>query len=293
MTRVLLTGAAGQLGQALQATAPAHLEVIAADRSRLDVTSAAAVDAACAEVTPVIVINAAAWTDVDGAQERADAAFAVNRDGAANVARAARDCGAWLLHLSTDYVFDGTSTGPYHPEQSPRPLGTYGESKLAGERMVRVLLPRRSLVLRTAWLYGPTGSNFVLTMLRLMRAGQPLRVVADQVGTPTSTHSLAAAIWQLCTGLDAEDHTGIGHYTDAGVASWYDFAIAVQEEAVALGLLGTPVSITPVATVDYPTLAPRPSWSVLDSREVWAQLAQPPPHWRVALRAVLEAIARG
>lgn len=285
---VLVAGAGGQLGTELIRLAPAEYRVVALARSALDVTSGTAVAAAVRRYAPAWVINAAAYTAVDAAEDDAATAFAVNRDGAGHLARAARAQRARLLHLSTDFVFDGSACRPYRPEDRPAPLGVYGRSKLAGEQAVRSVLGAEALIVRTAWVYGAHGRNFLRTMLRLMgERGDGLRVVADQVGTPTAADGLAAALWSAV----AIDARGILHWTDAGVASWYDFAVAIQEEALAAGRLRRPVALHPVATEAFPARAARPPFSVLDKGRAWACLAPPPEHWRSALRRVLRCVA--
>ncbi len=282
--KVLVTGAGGQLGRALVAAAPAGADVTALDRGHLDIADGAAVASCVASLRPDIVVNAAAWTAVDAAEREAAAAYAANRDGPEQLARALREGGGRLVHVSTDYVFDGRAAAPRRPDDPTHPVGTYGASKLAGERAVRCVLGTRACVVRTAWVYDATGRNFVNTMLALMQAGRDLSVVADQIGTPTSAASLAAALWRVCAG----DVFGeILHFTDAGAASWYDFAVAIQEEALALGLLRRPVAIRPVRTVDYPTLAARPAASLLDCTTTRVRLGLEPVHWREALRRCL------
>jgi dTDP-4-dehydrorhamnose reductase len=288
--KTLITGTTGQLGRALLAAAPPDVQVVPADRSVLDITDADAVTAFVAREEPALVINAAAWTAVDLAEQAPTEAFVANRDGPGHLARALRGSDARLIHVSTDYVFDGTASTPRRLEDVPKPLSVYGLSKLAGERVVRATLGARSLIVRTAWMYDAHGNNFVNTMLKQMRDGRSLRVVADQIGSPTSARSLAQAIWVASA---AEPFEGIAHCTDAGVASWYDVAVAIQQEALALGLLQAPVAITPIRTIDYPTLAARPPCSVLDCTETWSRLALTPVHWRDALRATLEEMPLG
>ena len=285
--KVLVTGARGQLGLALAATAPAGTGLEAFDIDGLDITDAAAVRSACERLAPHAIINAAAYTAVDRAEQAREAAYAVNRDGVAHLAAAAAACGARLVQVSTDFIFDGARGHPYLPEDPARPLGVYGASKLAGEEALRASEARDWLILRTAWVYSAAGGNFAKTMLGLMQQGRPLRVVADQVGTPTWTGGLAKAIWQaLDTGL-----AGVHHWTDAGVASWYDFAVAIQEEALAAGLLERPVPIAPIRTEDYPTAARRPAYSVLDKTATWQKLGLTAPHWREHLRAMIGELA--
>ncbi|MBO9574361.1 MAG: dTDP-4-dehydrorhamnose reductase [Sphingobium sp.] len=283
--KVLVTGAGGQLGQALQASAPAGARIVALGHSALDIGDADAVAATVAGHEPDLVINAAAYTAVDKAESDAEAANRINGAAPGHLARAARVAGGRFVHVSTDFVFDGSSGVPYAPDHPTAPLGVYGASKLAGEEAVQAADPD-ALIVRTAWVYGVIGHNFVRTMLRLMAERDEVRVVADQVGTPTFAGSLAQAIWDL----SAAGAGGIHHWTDSGAASWYDFAVAIQEEALAIGLLNRTVPVIPIATSDYPTPARRPSYSVLDKSAAIAIVGSAPPHWRVNLRHMLGAI---
>lgn len=288
--RALITGAGGQVGLELQATAPSGWVVAACPAERLDVTQADAVHAAISAFRPGVVIHAAAYTEVDAAEANADRAWAVNAQGTVHVAEAALEAGARLLHLSTDFVFDGAQGRPYAPGDDPRPLGVYGRSKLEGERAAMRIMDRQALIVRTAWVYSRHQRNFVLTMLRLMAAGGEVGVVADQVGTPTWAGSLAEALWAAAGRADL---SGVVHWTDAGVASWYDFAVAIQEEALEAGLLNRPVSVRPLRTEEFPSRARRPPFSVLEKGGSWEALGRTPPHWRVNLRRMLQALARG
>src|SRR6185437_2631452 len=215
-----------------------------------------------------------------------DTAQRINADGAGHLAMAARECGARLIHLSTDFVFDGAASDPYRPDSTTRPLSVYGRTKRDGERAVLAALPEHSTIVRTAWVYAATGANFLRTMLRVMRANGAARVVADQVGTPTAARFLAEVLWQIA---GKSEIRGIHHWTDAGVASWYDFAVAIAEEGAELGLLSRDVAVTPLATSDYPTPARRPSYSVLDKSSL-APHGLSPTHWRKRLRGVLKEI---
>lgn len=285
--RVLILGSGGQLGWELQRTRPAAWEVTALTRAECDVRAEPEVRRAVVAAAPDLIINAAAYTAVDKAETEKEAAFAVNALGAAHVARAARERGLRLVHLSTDFVFDGLGSRPYRPGDPENPLGVYGASKLEGEREVLRIGDRGAVVLRTAWLYSSHGANFVKTMLRLMRERNELRVVADQVGTPTWARGLADAIWEIAARPDV---AGLCHWTDAGVASWYDFAVAIQEEAVAIGLLPKAAAILPITTEEFPTPARRPAYSVLDKSLLWRLLGTTAPHWRVSLRAMLQEL---
>ncbi len=283
--KVLLTGANGQAGQTLMHSALVdRYEVVALTRTELDITDADAVLQLLAGLQPDVIINAAAYTAVDAAETDADAAFAANARGPENLARGVQIHGGHLIHLSTDFVFDGSKNSPYMPADKTDPVGVYGQSKLAGEQAVRRILPERSAVIRTSWLYSRYGSNFVKTMLRLMKERDQLNVVDDQIGTPCSTTTLSACIIAAVE----KQSSGIFHWSDAGIASWYDFAVAIQEEAVLLGLLEYAIPINPIPSSAYPTPARRPVYSVLNKRGTLAALNCEQQHWRSALRLVLK-----
>ena len=283
--KVLITGANGQVGRALQARAPKQAVITTLGHADLDISNRAAVEAFVGQAAPDLIINAAAYTAVDRAEQDIEAAFAANHAGPDNLARAAALIGAKLVHISTDFVFDGQASSPYVPAHPLAPLGVYGQSKAKGEAAVLAHLPD-ALIVRTAWVYAAQGSNFLRTMLRLMSERPEVRVVADQMGTPTHADSLASALWALAeTGAQ-----GLHHFTDAGTASWYDFAVAIQDEALASGLLTKAVPIIPIRTQDYPTPASRPAYSVLDKTETYAALGAPAAHWRVELRNALSQL---
>jgi dTDP-4-dehydrorhamnose reductase len=282
----LLTGAGGQLGLALQRAAPAGIRIKAMSRSELDIADETAVRAALRALGPALVINAAAYTRVDDAETHADEAMRANGTGPAVLAAACRDSRAWLVHVSTDYVFDGSQNQPYPRNAAPNPLGVYGRTKLAGELAVANLLAGSSTVVRSSWVYSAGHRNFLTTMLQRMSAGKALRVVSDQIGTPTAASSLARVLWSF-----AERRTsGIYHWCDSGVASWYDFAVAIGEEAFAARLIAAPASVTPIAGSEYPTPAPRPRYSVLDKRDTEHALEVSAPHWRASLRETLQQL---
>ncbi len=281
--KVLVTGAGGQLGRALVAGAPAGAQVVAVDRAALDIADGAAVADRVARDRPDVILNAAAYTAVDRAESEEAQARAINGAAVDHLASAARAIGARLIHVSTDFVFDGASGSPYAPDAPTNPLSAYGRSKLAGEQAAGP----DALIVRASWVYAPTGGNFVRTMLRLMAERDEVRVVADQIGSPTYAPGLADALWRLAA-LDAR---GILHHSDSGAASWYDFAVAIQEEALALGLLDRAVPVIPIATADYPTPARRPAYSVLNKSATAALLGGPAPHWRVNLRRMLKEVA--
>jgi dTDP-4-dehydrorhamnose reductase len=284
--RVLVLGGGGQVAGAVVAAAPPEHCVTARSRAELDIGDEAAVARALADTRAEWIVNAAAYTAVDLAEDQPAQAIAVNDTAVGVLAAAASRAGSRLLHLSTDFVFDGNSSRAYRPDDQPNPLSVYGVSKSGGER--RVLNGEaRAIVLRTAWVYAATGRNFVLTMLRLLRDKEQVSVVCDQIGTPTWAGGLAAAIWGL---IEAGAPGGVYHWTDLGVASWYDFAVAIQDEALARGLLPRAVPVTPIPSAAYPTRARRPAFSVLDSAATRALIKVPARHLRHNLRAMLDDI---
>ena len=286
--RVLLTGAAGQLGHALRGTLPSGYELIATDYEELDISKRKTVRDQVAEINPACLINAAAYTDVDEAESNPETAYAVNKDGAVFLAQAASKVGARFIQISTDYVFNGRKATPYLPDDETDPVNVYGSSKLAGETGVRDALDDQCVILRTAWVYGASGKNFVNTMLKLIPERNPLRVVADQIGTPTWTGTLSRVIWRA---VERPELAGIYHYTDAGVASWYDFAVAIAEEAQQQSLLQRTAEIHPVTADQYPRAATRPAYSILDSSATWQDFEILPTHWRTNLRTMLQELS--
>lgn len=282
--KVLITGAGGQLGWELERSAPARSRVYALTKEKLDVTNRAQVESCLRELRPQIVINAAAYTAVDQAEAERARAYAVNAVGAENLARVAAAEGLRLVHLSTDFVFDGLKSTPYLPSDAAAPLSVYGASKLEGERRVLSIVAKDGLVVRTSWVYSTHGRNFVKTILGLLEEPRTLNVIADQIGTPTWARGLAQVVWEMAPRASLH---GIYHWTDAGVASWYDFALAVLEYGSELGLVRRGASIRPVQTIDYPLLAKRPAMSVLDKTATWNVLKRRPAHWRQALQSML------
>lgn len=278
--RVLITGAKGQLGGALQRCAPPEAVITAIDVAECDLTDTAAVRDVLRRAAPDLILNAAAYTAVDKAESDEATAQAINADAVAVMAEAMAAAGGKLVHVSTDYVFDGTAATPYSPDAARNPQSVYGRTKAAGEDHVRA----SDILVRTAWVYEAGGANFVRTMIRLMKEREELGVVADQIGSPTWATGLARTIW----GLVAKDASGTFHHSDAGVASWYDFAVAIAEEAHALGMIPRIPVIRPLTTADYPTPARRPAFSLLDSRGTRAVLGDEPVHWRTNLRLMLE-----
>lgn len=284
--RVLVTGAGGQLGRSLLLSAPEDWHVEGQSRQGCDISDAAWVARLLATGRPDVVINAAAYTAVDRAEDDRDAAMLANATAPGILAKACAERGIRFLHVSTDFVFDGQGDQPYALDAPTAPLGVYGQSKLAGEQAVSAAHPD-SVILRAGWVYSPFGTNFLRTMLRLHSERDELAVVADQVGCPTTAASLARALWAAA---QRPAVSGIHHWSDAGVCSWYDFAVAIGEEAESRGLIDRAAAVRPIATEDYPTAARRPAYSVLDTRASAVALQLSARHWRDELRATLNTM---
>lgn len=290
--RVLITGARGQVGHELLRRAPSGFEVMGLGASELDIGDAGSVESTLRQLRPRLIINAAAYTAVDKAESEPEQAYRVNRDGVANLARAAAEIGAPILHISTDYVFAGDAQQPYLETDPTAPSGVYGASKLAGEQVLAEIHPRH-LVLRTSWVFGAHGNNFVKTMLRLGRERDKLGVVADQHGGPTPADSIADALWQLASSYRSQGNLqwGIYHFSGAPACSWHDFAVEIFRQAGQMGLLERLPRVDAISTSDYPTPARRPAWSVLSCSRLEADHGIGQPDWREGLRRVLEELA--
>lgn len=283
--RVLVLGG-GQIARAVAAVVPGQHLVVTRTHTEVDIVDEAAIARTLSEVKADWVVNAAAYTAVDLAEDRPALAHAVNDAAVASLVRASANEGCRLLHLSTDFVFDGNSNRAYLTTDQPKPLSVYGASKLGGERHV-LDADALGIVLRTSWVYAAVGKNFVLTMLRLMREKDQISVVCDQIGAPTWAASAAAAIWGL---IETAAKGGVYHWTDLGVASWYDFAVAIQDEALATGLLSRTIPINPISSAAYPTRARRPAFSVLDTASTRASIDVQAQHWRHNLGAMLDEL---
>ncbi len=284
--KVMITGCNGQLGSELQASCPAYHELVCVDLPQLDISDDKAVSEFLKAQQPQVIINAAAYTAVDKAESDQALSYAVNADGAGNLARGAQQIGARFIQISTDFIFSGEQSSPYQPDDQPGPMAVYGASKLAGEQQV-LTENASAVIIRTAWVYSRFGGNFVKTMLRLMAEREELSVVSDQVGTPCWAAGLATVIWRF---LEREELQGIYHWTDAGVASWYDFAVAIEQQARELGLLEKPCTIKPISSADYPTPAKRPAYSVLDKTSCWQASGLEGQHWQLALGEMLQQL---
>lgn len=282
---ILVTGANGQLGSEMQrlgAVSPNNY--IFTDAAELDVTDAGAVRRATEQTRAEAIVNCAAYTDVERAEENEAAADRLNRLAPANLAAAAAATGATLIHISTDYVFDGRAHTPYTEQAPTAPLSVYGRTKLAGEQAVEAS-GCSYLILRTAWLYSAFGNNFLKTMLRLTAERESLKVVFDQIGTPTYAGDLALGIFSVIEGGQLRGHEGLYHFSDEGVCSWYDFAVEI---AAAAG--HDKCRIEPCSTAEYPTKAPRPAYSVLDKGKFKTTFGIEIPHWRESLLYCLKTM---
>lgn len=292
--KILLLGGNGQVGRELRRCLPSLGQVTVATRDGVGADAVADFDQPATlamliqQLQPDVVVNAAAYTAVDKAETDADAAFRVNAEAPAVIAQACASSGALLLHYSTDYVFDGGGQQPYRVDDITAPLGVYGASKLAGEVAIRQSRARHA-ILRTAWVYAAHGKNFLLTMLRLANERDELRVVADQIGAPTSAAWIADATTQiLMQGLPA---SGTWHLVAAGQTSWHGFAQVIVQEAHAQGLLARMPQVTAITTADFPTPARRPAYSVLDTASLQRDFGLQPPDWREGLRLTLRELA--
>ncbi|MBD2454939.1 dTDP-4-dehydrorhamnose reductase [Nostoc sp. FACHB-87] len=284
---ILLLGSNGQVGQELQKILTLQHKIIASARPEIDLTQPDSLRQIIRDIQPKIIINAAAYTAVDKAETEPELATAVNATAAEIIAQETKKLGSFLIHISTDYVFDGQQSQPYKETDATNPLNTYGKTKLAGEIAI-TQTTLHHIILRTAWVYGSFGkSNFVKTMLRLGKERPEIKVVTDQIGSPTWARDIAGVIAQIIPQLTPEI-AGTYHYTNSGVISWYDFAVAILEEAQQLGFPLTVQNIVPIATAEYPTLARRPAYAVLACGKISQVLGTHPPYWRHSLRLMLK-----
>ena len=282
---IVIVGAQGQLGRALVQTAPTGCNFVAVDRQALDLAQREQILPALIALAPTMIINAAAYTAVDRAESEADLAWAINAKAVIEMAALARYTGAKLVHISTDFVFEGTAQEPILPEAVPNPLSVYGASKLGGERA----LSTDDLIVRTAWVHAATGGNFVNTMLRLMAEREVVRVVSDQHGGPTWASHLAKALWELCD----VGATGIHHVTGQGATTWHEFAETIRAEAIVRGLLGVNAArVDAITSAEYPTAAKRPAYSVLDCASSEKLIGRRLSIWQDGLSAMLDEKAR-
>jgi len=282
--RILLTGKNGQLGTECRLVIPSDCEVIAVDRSRFDLTHPDAIAKTIREIQPDVLLHAAAWTAVDKAEDCEEEAFAVNATATEVLASCMAQLGGRMVFVSTDYVFSGEGEVPWQENDSVAPLNAYGRTKLAGEKAMAAHLGDRGHVVRTSWLYGRQGANFVRTMLNLMRSGRALKVVEDQVGSPTWAGGLAKALFALARASEAPT---MMHYTDEGIVSWFEFAVAIRELGLKHQLPLEESSVSPCPGTEYPTPAARPSWSPMHFSHAWGDLGILPSNWKQALEKAL------
>jgi dTDP-4-dehydrorhamnose reductase len=284
--KALIIGANGQLGWELTRTCPDNITFFGVDHPKIDLCDRSTINKWIHTTSPDCIINAAGYTAVDKAEKEKEKAFQVNHKGVENLALEAKKSNINLVHISTDFIFSGEQSRPYKPDDKPCPESVYGKSKLEGEMAVKTILDYKALVIRTAWLYSSHGNNFVKNMLNLMKGHSSINVIDEQIGTPTWAHGLANTIWIAVK----KELSGTFHYTDAGVASWYDFAVAIQEEGISSGILSRANPIFPVPESKFPTPAKRPINSVLDKQTMWQATGITPMHWRVNLRAMLKEL---
>lgn len=280
---VLIIGKNGQVAWELQQTCPSHIKVYAYGHNEIDITEPNSIELAIKEIKPTVIINAAAYTAVDKAESDKENAYLINAIAVEYLAKAATKHSIRLLHISTDFVFDGTKNTPYDVNDKTNPINVYGESKLAGEQAIAAYSPNNSAIVRTSWVYSNHGNNFVKTMLRLMSEKDQLSVVSDQIGCPTNASGLACFLWQLA---EQENLDSIYHYSDLGVASWYDFAVAIQDIALDFGILINKASILPTDSFSYQMDAKRPNFSLLLSNRLHLQ-----KNWRANLKESLRRYA--
>jgi len=285
---IVLIGANGMLASMLRKSAPQSVDLQLFDLPEFDITDAEQVDKTLTAIEPDVVINCAAFTQVDACETHQEIAFQVNGRGPGILAAVVRNIGAILVHISTDFVFSGVTNTPYLEEDPTAPLSVYGESKLQGEQAIFESGLTDYYIVRTSWLYGPGGSNFVETMIRLASERKELGIVADQIGTPTFTGDLAAAVWTLL-GLDG-DRTiaayGIYHYSNDGMCSWYDFTCEIIAQ-LREGDSKVVETINPIATADYPLPATRPAYSVLNKEKIIRETGLSIPCWQDSLRTYM------
>jgi dTDP-4-dehydrorhamnose reductase len=286
--RVLVTGAKGHVGRALGRTLPAGVQAFMLGREELDITEPEQVARTVARLRPDAIINAAAYTAVDRAEQEQQAACAANELGPRYLARAAAANGARLLHISTNFVFDGAASEPYLPTHAPSPINVYGVTKRDGEDAVLAELPERSVVLRTSWIYAPSGRNLLRALLDVFRERGGADVVADQIAAPTTADSVAEALWQIAAQPQLQ---GIHHWCDEGIVSRYEFAREIAAQALEHRVIDRPAVVRPIATADYPAPARRPLFSALDTRATQQALGIRPQQWQTNLRQVMSELA--
>lgn len=282
---VLLTGASGQVGRELVYTCPNNIKLVALDKYSLDISNHDNVNETLNKYKPDLVINAAAYTSVEKAEMEKKFAYQINKNGVSNLALACKANNTKLIHYSTDYIFDGEKSYPYTIRDKPNPLNVYGQSKLDGEKEALKIINENILIIRTSWIYSKHGNNFVNTMLKLMNENETIEVITDQTGTPTWARSIANITWEF---IRHPALKGIFHFSNSGSTNWFEFAKAIQDEALKYNMLNKPAKIIPISTNDYPSKTKRPIYSVLDCEKTWETLNVTPDDWRIALANMMQ-----
>jgi dTDP-4-dehydrorhamnose reductase len=286
---IVVIGKSGQLAWELAQLSDEATTIICLGRNQIDISCEQSITNVLLKHHAHAVINASAYTAVDKAESDKENAYKINALAVENIAKACKGLSLHLVHISTDFVFNGDKGSPYHTGDPIEPLGVYGASKAQGELAIRNMIPQQSCIIRTSWVYSTHGNNFVKTMLKLMAEKNELSIISDQIGSPTYANNLAKA----CLLAAKSKICGIHHWTDAGVASWYDFAIAIQEIAINKGLLSSAIPIKPIRTIDYPTPAARPSYSVLDKTSCNTDFADLSLiHWRTQLSNMMNQLKK-
>ena len=287
--KILLTGGSGQLGQEILKQKPRGIEIFNPGRNKLDLSDSKSCIKTVLDLKPDWIINCAAYTQVDDAEKNIELSRRINSDAPAAFAEAINKTSSKLLHISTDFVFDGNQNFPYRENQTRKPLSQYGASKALGEELIEknIYALEKATILRTSWVISPRGKNFILTMLKLHSEKDTLKVVSDQIGCPTSTTDLAKICWKIIYLKKKNKLPFILHWSDAGVASWYDLAVAVGEIGIELGILKRKAFVNPIKTINYPTPAKRPKYSLLDLEDTCKVLDVIPNHWRINLLEIM------
>ena len=296
--KILLVGKSGQLGSSLIKTLPEYMsgkvvELKTTSREELDLSIPSKCEDLVMKYQPDYLINAAAYTAVDLAESQKKLAYQINAEAPTIFAKTLKKIGGKLIHFSTDYVFDGNKSLPYKTTDIANPLNTYGLSKLEGEKKILefLSLTQQAIIIRTSWLYDSTGNNFVTKIIKLIKSNKTLKIVSDQLSSPTSSISLATFCWTVIRSMEqGEKFSNLMHFSDTGIASWYDFAYAILEIGNDIGLFSSNTKILPIKTTEYKTLALRPSFSVLDNSFAMSEFDIEPQHWRICLRSVLNNI---
>lgn len=282
--KVLLIGANGQIGQELIYTCPEKIKLFSYKKHLFDITNKENIKTIVNKHAPDIVINAAAYTSVEEAENNKILAYKVNKEGVSNIAHECSARNIRLIHYSTDYVFDGHKTSPYTPQDETKPLNVYGKSKLEGEKEALLINSNKTLIIRTSWIYSKHGNNFVKTMLVLLKKGNDIEVIRDQIGTPTWARSIANITWEC---IKNNNLNGIIHYCDNGTTNWYEFARTIQDIALQFEIISNRINIKPISSKQYKSKVNRPAYSVLDCSQCWQLLNVIPDSWETSLYKML------